>query len=85
MKKGTGCVIALGLKKLEFPNVNFSDAKRFTQAALGAVKDGKLGDAVFGAVKPCCDCLPCPHNEREFRGVLIRASGGRSVRLSGTR
>ncbi len=38
-----GAEIAVGLKKFEFPNVNFSDAKRFAQAAASAVKDGKLG------------------------------------------
>lgn len=47
-----GAEIAVGLKKFEFPNVNFSDAKRFAQAAASAVKDGKLGYAVIGALKP---------------------------------
>jgi arsenite methyltransferase len=46
-----GAEIAAGLKKLDFPNVNFSDAKRFAQAALSAVKDGRLGYVVIGAVK----------------------------------
>jgi arsenite methyltransferase len=47
-----GAEIAAGLKKLDFPNVNFSDAKGFAQAALIAVKDGKLGYALMEAVKP---------------------------------
>jgi len=47
-----GAEMAAGLKKLDFPNVNFSDAKRFAHAALSAVKDEKLGYAVIGAVKP---------------------------------
>src|SRR5713226_7198716 len=47
-----GAELAVGLKKFEFPNVNFSDAKRFAQAAASAVKDGKLGYAVIGALKP---------------------------------
>jgi ubiquinone/menaquinone biosynthesis C-methylase UbiE len=46
-----GAEIAAGLKKFEFPNMNFSDAKRFSQATLSAVKNGKLGYAVIGAVK----------------------------------
>ena len=46
-----GAEIAVGLKKFEFPNVNFSDAKRFAQAAASAVKDGKLGYAVIGALQ----------------------------------
>jgi arsenite methyltransferase len=44
--------ITAGLKKLDFPTVHFSDAKRFAQAALSAVRDGKLGYAVISAVKP---------------------------------
>jgi arsenite methyltransferase len=47
-----GAEIVAGLKKFEFPDVNLSDAKRFAQAALIAVKDGKLGYAVIGATKP---------------------------------
>jgi len=47
-----GAEITAGLKKLDVPNVNFSDAKRFAQSALSAVKDGKLGYVVIGAVKP---------------------------------
>lgn len=47
-----GAEIAVGLKKFEFPNVNFADTKRFAQAALNAVKDGKLGYTVISAVKP---------------------------------
>jgi ubiquinone/menaquinone biosynthesis C-methylase UbiE len=47
-----GAEIVAGLKKFEFPNVNFSDAKRFAQAALIVVKEGKLGYAVIAAIKP---------------------------------
>ena len=47
-----GAEIAAGLKKLDFPNVNFTDAKRFAQAALSAVKNGKLGYTLISAVKP---------------------------------
>jgi len=47
-----GAEIAAGLKKVDFPNVKFSDVKRFAQVALSAVKDGKLGYAVISAVKP---------------------------------
>ena len=46
-----GAEIAVRLKRFEFPNVNFSDAKGFAQAALNAVKDGKLGYGVIGAIK----------------------------------
>jgi arsenite methyltransferase len=46
-----GAEIAAGLKNFDFPNVDFSDAKRFAQAALNAVKEGNLGYAVIGAVK----------------------------------
>jgi hypothetical protein len=45
-----GAEIAVGLKKLDLPNVNLSEAKRFAQAALSAVKDGQLGYVVIGAV-----------------------------------
>ena len=47
-----GVEIAAGLKKLAFPNVSFSDGKRFAQAALSSVKNGKLGYALIEAVKP---------------------------------
>jgi arsenite methyltransferase len=43
--------IAVGLKKLDLPNVDLAEAKRFAQAALSAVKDGQLGYVVIGAVK----------------------------------
>jgi arsenite methyltransferase len=46
-----GAEIAAGLKKMEFPNVDFSDAKRFAGAALSAVKDGTLGYVAIAAVK----------------------------------
>jgi ubiquinone/menaquinone biosynthesis C-methylase UbiE len=48
-----GAEIAAGLKRLELPSVEFSDAKRFVQAALGAVRDRKLGYAIVSAAKPC--------------------------------
>lgn len=47
-----GVEIAAGLKKLDFPNVDFSEAKRFIRAALDAVKDGTLGYTAIAAVKP---------------------------------
>ena len=47
-----GAEIAAGLKKLAVPDVSFSDAKRFSQAALAAVRDGTLGYALIGAAKP---------------------------------
>ena len=47
-----GAEITAGLKKLDFPTVHFSDAKRFAQSALCAVKDGKLGYTVINALKP---------------------------------
>ncbi len=47
-----GAEIAVGLKKLDLPNVNFTDAKRLAQAAVSAVKDGKLGYAVLAAATP---------------------------------
>lgn len=47
-----GAEIAAGLKKLDVPSLNFSDAKRFAAAALRAVKDGKLGYIAIVAVQP---------------------------------
>ncbi len=47
-----GAEIAVGLKKVNLPGVNFADARRLAQAALSAIKDGKLGYAVVGAIKP---------------------------------
>ncbi len=44
--------IAVSLKRFDLPSVKFADAKRFAQAALSAVKDGKLGYALICAVKP---------------------------------
>ena len=41
-----------GLRKMDPPNLNLSDTKHFVQAALSAVKDGKLGYVVIGAVRP---------------------------------
>ena len=46
-----GVEIAAGLKKIDLPNVNLSDAKRFAQAALDSVRNGKLGYAVIVAAK----------------------------------
>ncbi len=50
--------IAAGLKKLDVPDVNFADAKRFAQAALRAVQAGKLGYAAISAAKPHKDQSP---------------------------
>lgn len=47
-----GVEMAAGLKKLDLPNAGFSDAKRFAQAAIRAVTDGKLGYIAIAAVKP---------------------------------
>ncbi len=46
-----GAEIMVGLKKLNLPNVDFSAAKRFAQAGLSAVRDGKLGYGVICATK----------------------------------
>jgi ubiquinone/menaquinone biosynthesis C-methylase UbiE len=46
-----GAEIAAGLKKLDVPDLDFSDAKRFAEAALRAVKDGKLGYIAIAAVQ----------------------------------
>ncbi len=46
-----GAEIMVGLKRLNLPSVDFSAAKRFAQAALNAVHNGKLGYAVICAVK----------------------------------
>jgi ubiquinone/menaquinone biosynthesis C-methylase UbiE len=47
-----GVEIAAGLKKLDFPNVDFSEAKRFIGSARDAIKDRKLGYTAISAVKP---------------------------------
>jgi ubiquinone/menaquinone biosynthesis C-methylase UbiE len=46
-----GAKIMAGLKKIDLPDLNLSDAKRFAQTALSALKDGRLGYVVIGAVK----------------------------------
>jgi arsenite methyltransferase len=46
-----GVEIAVALEKIDFLKVDFSDAKRFAQAAVRAVQDGKLGYAAIVAVK----------------------------------
>jgi arsenite methyltransferase len=46
-----GAEIAKALKKLDLPNMDFSDAKRFAQAASLAVKEGKLGYTLISAIK----------------------------------
>jgi ubiquinone/menaquinone biosynthesis C-methylase UbiE len=46
-----GAEIVAGLKKLDVPDLHFSDAKRFAEAALRAVKDGKLGYIAIAAVR----------------------------------
>jgi arsenite methyltransferase len=42
--------IAAALKQLDFPDVNFSNAKRFIQAASHALRDRKLGYTLIAAV-----------------------------------
>lgn len=46
-----GAEIVAGLKKFAVSNLNFSDAKRFAEAAIGAVKDRKLGYVLISANK----------------------------------
>ncbi len=41
-----------GLKKIDLLGVDFSTAKQFANAALNAIREGKLGYGVFTAVKP---------------------------------
>ncbi len=47
-----GAEIAVGLKKLELPGIDFSTAKQFAQTALQATREGKLGYVVVSAQKP---------------------------------
>ncbi|MDE3202424.1 MAG: methyltransferase domain-containing protein [Acidobacteriota bacterium] len=47
-----GAEIAVGLKKLELPGIDFSTAKQFAQVALRATREGKLGYVVISAQKP---------------------------------
>jgi arsenite methyltransferase len=42
-----GAEIAVGLKKIELPGVDFSAAKRMAQSALDAVRGSSLGYAIF--------------------------------------
>lgn len=46
-----GAEIAVGLKKLDLPGVDFSTAKRFAHAALDATNSGSLGYVVISATK----------------------------------
>ncbi|HEX5431783.1 MAG TPA: class I SAM-dependent methyltransferase [Bryobacteraceae bacterium] len=46
-----GAEILVGLKKLDLPGVDFTAAKRMAQAALEAVREGKLGYAIVCGVK----------------------------------
>ena len=47
-----GAEIAAGLRKVDLPDVNFAEARRFAQAALSAIQAGRLGYAVLCAIKP---------------------------------
>jgi SAM-dependent methyltransferase len=47
-----GAEIMAALKKIDPPNLSFSDARHFAQVALTALNDGKLGYVVIVAVKP---------------------------------
>ncbi len=42
-----GAEIGVGLKKLHLPGVDFTEAKRMSQAALAAIRQGKLGYAII--------------------------------------
>lgn len=44
--------IAVGLKKLDLPNLNFVEAKQMASSALTAIRQGKLGYAVISAFRP---------------------------------
>lgn len=46
-----GAEIAVGLKKIELPGVDFASAKQMAKAALGAVRTGNLGYAIVHALK----------------------------------
>ncbi|HXJ39413.1 MAG TPA: hypothetical protein VNH18_09035, partial [Bryobacteraceae bacterium] len=46
-----GAEIMVGLKKLDLPGIDFSDAKRMAQAALSAIQQGSVGYAVICASK----------------------------------
>lgn len=46
-----GAEIAVGLKKIELPGVDFASAKRMAQSALEAVRIGSLGYAIIHAAK----------------------------------
>jgi ubiquinone/menaquinone biosynthesis C-methylase UbiE len=46
-----GAEIAVGLKKIDLPGVDFASAKRMAQAALQAIASGSLGYAVLHATK----------------------------------
>jgi len=46
-----GAEIAVGLKKIELPGVDFVSAKRMAQSALEAVRTGSLGYAIIHATR----------------------------------
>ena len=46
-----GAEIAVGLKKLDLPGIDFTTAKQFAQAAFEATRKGTLGYAVIVATK----------------------------------
>ena len=45
-----GAEIAVGLKKIDLPGVDFSSARRMAQAALNAIRAGSLGYAILHAI-----------------------------------
>jgi arsenite methyltransferase len=47
-----GVEIMVGLKKLDLPDVDLSTAKKVSQAALAAIREGNLGYAIICALKP---------------------------------
>ena len=46
-----GAEIMVGLKKLDLPGVDFSEAKRMAQAALAAIQQGSLGYGIVAGSK----------------------------------
>ncbi len=47
-----GAEIMVGLKKLNFPGVDFGSAKQLAKSALDAIQEGQLGYAIITASKP---------------------------------
>ena len=47
-----GLEIAVGLKKIDAPGVDFTDAKQMAKAALEAINRGQLGYAFLTATRP---------------------------------